>query len=84
MHLGCSVVVAREITYPELTENLQKTREITYPELALKFGLLRVNSSTFRVLRVNFGSKLAFSGLILGNVISQEKNTVSAVKNRKA
>lgn len=47
------------------------SREIFYPELTLKLGLLRVNSCKFRVLRVDFGSKLAFSGLFLGKNISQ-------------
>jgi hypothetical protein len=52
------------------------TREILYPEFTLKLGLVRVNSCKFRVLRVDFGSKLAFSGLFVGKSISQAMNTV--------
>ena len=41
-------------------------RKMKYLELILKLGLLRVKSWKVSVLRVNFGSELAFSGFFLG------------------
>ena len=54
-----------------LTNQWLYSREIKYLERTLKLGLLRVNSCKFRVLRVNSGSELAFSGLFWGKSISQ-------------